>query len=45
MPNTITLNTIANNTPTVTTMRACNSFAEYLYRLTGLRHIDQAHYR
>ena len=29
IPNTIKLNTIANNTPTVTTMRACNSFGVY----------------
>ena len=43
MPSTIMLNTIANNTPTVTTMRACNSFGVYLYRVTVLRHIDQAH--
>ena len=42
MPSTIMLNTIASSTPTVTTMRACNSFAEYLYRVMGLRHIGQA---
>ena len=45
MPSTIMLNTIASSTPTVTTMRACNSFAEYLYRLMALFRIDQAHYK
>lgn len=44
MPKTIKLNTIANKTPTVTTMRACSSFGVYLCRLMVLCHIDQAHY-
>ena len=42
MPSTIMLKTIASSTPTVTTMRACSSFALYLYRLMALFHIGQA---
>jgi hypothetical protein len=42
MPKTIVLKTMASNTPTVTIMRACNSSAVYLCRVTVLCRIGQA---
>jgi len=42
MPKTMVLKTMANSTPTVTIMRACNSSAVYLCRVTVLCHNDQA---